>query len=85
VRLGQLVRELVGTFARIHGDIVYRVRFVFGLSDEIRVTEDQDGPLTLTVNELLTNAVKHAFPGDRFGAITASARATMTGPPAQPL
>lgn len=85
VRLGQLVRELVGTFSRIHGDIVHRVRFVFDLSDEIRVTEDQAGPLTLTLNELLTNATKHAFPGDRFGSITVSARVTMTGPPEQPL
>ncbi|MFM7121109.1 MAG: ATP-binding protein, partial [Gammaproteobacteria bacterium] len=41
--------------------------------------------LTLTLNELLTNAVKHAFPGDRFGMITVSARVTMTGPPEQPL
>ena len=45
-------------------------------SDPIALPVDQAIPLALLANELVTNAYKHAFPGDVAGEITVSLRHT---------
>jgi two-component sensor histidine kinase len=40
--------------------------------DEVRLPIDIAIPCGLIVNELITNALKHAFPGERLGHITVS-------------
>ncbi len=44
-------------------------------ADEISLPPEQAVPAGLLMNEALTNAYKHAFPGDRAGQITVSFRA----------
>ena len=43
-------------------------------SDEITLSPDQAIPCALAVNELVSNSVEHAFPGDRSGVITVESR-----------
>lgn len=38
-------------------------------SDDIHLDMESASPLGLTINELISNALKHAFPGDRTGEI----------------
>ncbi len=45
------------------------VRLVLDVKD-IRLSLDRAVPCALIINELLTNALKHAFPGNRAGEIT---------------
>lgn len=44
-------------------------------ADEISLALDTAIPCGLVINELLTNAFKHAFPGERRGTVVLSARA----------
>jgi PAS domain S-box-containing protein len=43
-------------------------------SDEIKLSPDQTIPCALAVNELVSNSVEHAFPGDLSGVITVESR-----------
>ncbi len=43
-------------------------------SDEITLSPDQAIPCALAINELVSNSVEHAFPGDRSGVITVESR-----------
>lgn len=45
-------------------------------AESIDMTRDRAISIGLIVNELVTNAIKHAFPGDRGGCITVSLRKT---------
>ena len=60
-----LVVSLFHSFG--HGGVTYHVEV-----DEIRLPIDIAIPCGLIVNELITNALKHAFPGERLGHITVS-------------
>lgn len=46
------------------------IRLDFSADPDIIMTLDQAVPLALILNELLTNSVKYAFPGDSGGTIT---------------
>lgn len=48
--------------------------------EPIRIELDQAVPCGLIVNELMSNALKHAFPGGRHGDIRLSARLVAGGP-----
>jgi two-component sensor histidine kinase len=48
-----------------HGGVTYHVDV-----DEIRLPIDTAIPCGLIINELITNALKHAFPDGRLGRIT---------------
>jgi two-component system, sensor histidine kinase PdtaS len=50
-----------------------RLSFSFE-ADAIKLPLDQAVPVGLMVNEMLTNAVRHAFPGDRQGKVEITAR-----------
>jgi two-component sensor histidine kinase len=43
-------------------------------SDELSLDAEQAVALSIIINELVTNALKHAFPNDRQGSITVSLR-----------
>ncbi len=63
-RLGSLLRELFGASVR-------NVSFVCeGRDDEVLVSLQQAVPCGLVVAEAITNAFKHAFPGQRQGTVT---------------
>jgi PAS domain S-box-containing protein len=72
VRLGEYLRGLVGAFEQVHG-----VPVVVDLGGEdLSLDVDRIVPCGLVANELLTNALKHAFPGERPGEIGVSLRVT---------
>ena len=60
-----LVVSLFHSFG--HGGVTYHVDV-----EEVRLPIDVAIPCGLIVNELITNALKHAFPGGRLGHITVS-------------
>lgn len=72
--MGQLAADLFHAYEVSHGRIVLEVNskgVCFGLDEAI--------PCGLIVNELVSNALKHGFPGGRGGAITVELRPTGSG------
>jgi len=65
----RLARDLVESFGIDDG----RVRLRFDL-DPVSLALDQMIPCGLILNELVTNSLKYAFPGDRAGEISVSLR-----------
>ena len=77
-----------GSLAQHLEELARNVLVMFDMHDRISVTvngdrksfpEDVQMPLTLLVNELLTNALKHAFPGQDTGHIQISIKSGETG------
>jgi two-component sensor histidine kinase len=62
--LDQMSRSLIESYDSEKGRIALDVRL-----DEIRIDVNRAIPIGLMVNELLTNALKHAFPENRRGTI----------------
>jgi two-component sensor histidine kinase len=62
--INDLVRELFANYSTGKG-----IELDFNV-DPISLTIDDAIPLGLIINELVSNALKHAFPGDRQGSIT---------------
>lgn len=56
----------------------YRISFVTEVED-VRLNMDTSVPVGLIVNELLSNSIIHAFPGERTGEIRLSLRALESG------
>ncbi|UEM18940.1 PAS domain S-box protein [Skermanella mucosa] len=69
VDLGDYVRSLILAVA----DMSERITFEVDV-DQIPFPLDRAVPTGLIVNELLTNSLKHAFPGDRAGTVRVEAR-----------
>jgi two-component sensor histidine kinase len=69
VEFDAYLRELAEAHAGLNGrpEIVVEV-----LAHPLRLPVDVAVPLGLIANELLTNALKHAFPGDRAGRVVIS-------------
>jgi len=60
------VRDLAGDVAASAGRNGVEIRLDL---EPVAVAASQAAPLALVVNELLGNAVKHGFPGDRTGSV----------------
>ena len=76
IDLADYLADLVNHLQSSHGS--RRVRIDVS-SDPISVTLDVAIPLGLIVSELVTNAFKHAFPGDAEGTIRVTARSSPDG------
>lgn len=68
VALDELLEELCTLVHDLAGDVSPRVGLSVSL-EPVVVTGDQATPIALLCTELLANAAKHAFPGDREGRI----------------
>jgi PAS domain S-box-containing protein len=73
VDLADYVQELSTLLMRAYGIGSARVN-VDLRACEVRVLLDAAVPCGLILNELITNAFKHAFPGDRRGSVTIEVR-----------
>ncbi|WP_158046173.1 sensor histidine kinase [Skermanella pratensis] len=69
VDLGAYVRSLILAVADMQERIAFEVD-----ADPIPFSLDRAVPTGLIVNELLTNSLKHAFPGDKAGTVRVEAR-----------
>jgi two-component sensor histidine kinase len=65
--LGDLCRQIIRGLAR--PDVNLECHF-----DDLSVDAEQAVAISIIINELVTNALKHAFPDDRRGTITVSLR-----------
>jgi two-component sensor histidine kinase len=68
VDLGDYLRQLAMTLCEHTGTDSSRVRVAFQL-EPVSVSTDTAAPCGLIANELISNVLKHAFPGTRAGEI----------------
>jgi len=67
--LGKLSTSLLQTYSVHPGKVQLKIS-----GDEVRVNINKASPLGLTINELISNALKYAFPGERKGEIQITTR-----------
>lgn len=67
INFNSYVHDLIEKLFNLSG-LSYRVKLEVDIQD-IAIGIDDAIPLALIINELFTNAIKHAFPGDRKGTI----------------
>jgi two-component sensor histidine kinase len=81
IDFGEHLRQLAGSVARSYGPATGRVRLEMDLKS-IAVDLDLAIPVSLIFNEVIANAFKHAFPGERAGTVKvaffADGRETLT-------
>lgn len=76
VEVAALVREIVGDLAGSAG----REDLDIGLDlDSLTIPGRQAAPVALLVNEMVGNALRHAYPGERTGRIEVTVRRTASG------
>ncbi|HEX9145634.1 MAG TPA: PAS domain S-box protein, partial [Candidatus Binatia bacterium] len=68
IDFGEHLRQLAGSVARSYGPASGRVHLELEL-ESIAVDLDLAIPVSLIFNEVLANAFKHAFPGERAGIV----------------
>ena len=68
IDFGEHLRQLAGSVARSYGPANGRVRLELEL-ESVAVDLDLAIPVSLIFNEVLANAFKHAFPGERAGIV----------------
>lgn len=78
IDLSTYLEQLVGQLAQFHVDAGGQVRLSTRL-ERVRVDLDRALACGLIVNELVTNALKHAFPDGRSGEVVVACRALPEG------
>jgi PAS domain S-box-containing protein len=73
IDFGDYLRALTSALWSTYGDVARRLALEVQ-TDEVRLGIEAAMPCGLLVNELVTNALKHAYPGDRRGAIVVDLR-----------
>jgi PAS domain S-box-containing protein len=73
IEFGPYMRQLVQDLVSFHETDRNRIQ-IRTEADDIALPIEQALPLGLIVNELVSNALKHAFPGDRNGVIDVQLR-----------
>jgi PAS domain S-box-containing protein len=69
--LADFVRDIVGELQKASG----RINVAIDLDlQSVKIPSNQASPVALVLNELVTNAFKHAFPDERAGRIAISIR-----------
>ncbi|MCP4287097.1 MAG: HAMP domain-containing protein [Gammaproteobacteria bacterium] len=71
LKLSEYISNLVFSIEQLFGVVANRITIQTQL-ENLPVNMDQAIPLGLIINELVTNAMKHAFPEGRPGTITVS-------------
>jgi two-component sensor histidine kinase len=80
VDFSEYLRSLVGFLYRNHSSVVGRIHLELDLEEDVFLNIETAVSLGLVVNELVTNAFKHAFPGELRGRL--SVALLRTGPSA---
>lgn len=74
LELGPYLKRLVGSLRDTHGPLMQRVQLAVEAPDSgLHIELTQAVPVALVVNELLTNALKHAFPPGLAGLVRVEA------------
>ena len=71
IQFGEYVKNLVENFQSAYGYKLRNVRFNINIG-ELKLNIDTAIPCGLIINELISNSVKYAFPGDGTGIIDIS-------------
>jgi two-component sensor histidine kinase len=79
IDLGEYVRDLCAMLQQSHISAKGEVRLEMSVDEDIRVPIDNAIPLGLILNELVTNSLKHAFPGNKKGSVRVSAKRSAAG------
>ncbi len=79
IELGGYVRDLAGNLFRSYGPEAAAAIELRLEADEISLGIDAAIPCGLILNELISNALKHAFPGGRRGLVRVGIRARKDG------
>ncbi len=67
------LENITGTLLQSYLDNTFEVQFKIA-SDDIKINIEKANPLGLIINELITNALKYAFPNGKKGWITLSVK-----------
>lgn len=74
LELGPYLKRLVGSLRDAHGPLMVRIQLLVDAPDSgLHIELSQAVPVALVVNELLTNALKHAFAPHRSGTVKVKA------------
>jgi PAS domain S-box-containing protein len=74
LELGPYLKRLVSSLRDAHGQLMLRIQLRVDAPDSgLQIGLSQAVPVALVVNELLTNALKHAFEGGRSGQVEVKA------------
>jgi PAS domain S-box-containing protein len=79
IDLGDYIQDLCAMLRQGYLRAKGEVRLEISVDEGIRVPIDNAIPLGLILNELVTNSLKHAFPGSRKGCVRVSAKRSAAG------
>jgi PAS domain S-box-containing protein len=69
VNFSDYVHTLVNNIVQSYSDSIDKIKLELNI-DKVTLSLDSSIPAGLIINELVTNAIKHGFPGSRKGVIT---------------
>jgi PAS domain S-box-containing protein len=70
INLSDFLSELMQRLKESFGATAAHINFSIRVPKDLMLSQNQAGPLALIINELATNSLKHAFPGNRKGKIS---------------